>query len=75
MLLTRLEPHDVARPKFLDRSAFALHASEARRDNQGLSERMRVPGGSCARLKRDDRAANARRLSTRANWAKISVTR
>ena len=64
MLLTRFEPHDVAGPNVLDGLAFALHPAEARRDDERLSERMRVPGGPCAGLKGDDRAANARRRAS-----------
>lgn len=60
VFLTGLEPHDVARPDLLDRSAFALRAPKPGRHEQCLSERMRVPGGSRARLEGDDRAADAR---------------
>src|SRR3982074_3070880 len=57
MLLAGRKPHDVPWPDFLDGPALALGAAQARRHDQRLTERMRVPGGSRARLARDARAA------------------
>src|SRR6185312_16682415 len=48
VLEARREPHDVAWPHLFDRPAIALHPAETRYDDQGLAERMRVPGGSRA---------------------------
>src|SRR5260221_5286985 len=55
-------PDDVAGPDFLDRAAPTLRPAKPERDDQGLAERVRVPGGTGAGLERDARAANARRL-------------
>ena len=56
VLSNRKHPHDVTGPNLLDRSAPALHPSSPRGDDQRLAERMRVPGGACARLERHGRA-------------------
>ena len=53
MLFTGRKPRDITWPDFLDRPAFALHPSEAKRDDQRLTERMRMPGGAGARLEGD----------------------
>jgi hypothetical protein len=45
MLQTRRKPDDIAGADLLDRSALALHPSEAGSDNQRLPERVRVPRG------------------------------
>ena len=68
VLFTRWKPHDVARTDLLDRSAPALHASGAGRDDQRLPERMRVPRRAGARLERHGCARDAcrsRRLKQR----------
>lgn len=49
--------HHVARPHLFNRAAPALHAPDARSHDQGLSQRVRVPGGASARLKGDGSAA------------------
>src|SRR5205823_6001743 len=46
VFLARREPDDVTGPYLLDGAALALHAPGARGDDQGLPERMRVPGGA-----------------------------
>ena len=62
MLLTRREPDHVAGPDFLDRPSPALRAAAARRDDEGLSERVGVPCGSSAGLERDAGADHACRI-------------
>jgi hypothetical protein len=49
-------------PDLLDRSAFALSPAAARRDDEGLTERMRVPCGTCTRLEGNAGALNQRRI-------------
>src|SRR3954454_3429104 len=56
------EPDDVARPHLFDRSAVALHPSQAQSDDQCLSERMRVPVGASPGLKGDVTSAGPRRI-------------
>ena len=51
------EPDDVAGADFLDRAALALDPAAAGGDDQGLAQRMRVPGGARAGLERDAGAA------------------
>ena len=60
MLLTGREPDHIAWPNFLDRTAPTLRPSEAGRDDQRLTEWMRVPCGASTRLERDACAANTR---------------
>jgi hypothetical protein len=62
MLLARREPHDIARPDFLDGTALALNAPHSESNDQCLTERMRVLGGSGARLERDAGAGDAGRI-------------
>jgi hypothetical protein len=62
MLLARFKPDDITRPDLLDRSSLALREPAAGRHDQGLSERMRMPGRARAGLKRDAGAADARRI-------------
>jgi hypothetical protein len=59
VLVVRRTPDDIAGADFLDRPAFALRPADARRDDQRLSERMRVPCGARAGLERDNRPADA----------------
>ena len=60
MFFVRREPDHVARPDFLDRSAFALRPSQTGDDDQRLTEWMRMPGSARTRLESDARATNAR---------------
>ena len=53
MLFARREPDDVAGPDLLDRAALALRPAAARGDDEGLAERMGVPGGARAGFERD----------------------
>ena len=53
MFLARGKPDDIAGPNFLDGPAFPLSPAAARSNDQGLTERMRVPSGPRARLERD----------------------
>jgi hypothetical protein len=58
MFLTRRKPDHVARPDFLYRAAPTLHPSETGRDDQHLTEWMRMPGGPGTRFERDAGASN-----------------
>jgi hypothetical protein len=60
MFFVRWKPDHVARPDFLDRTAFALSPSQTGGDDQRLTEWMCMPGGAGAWLERDGRATNAR---------------
>ncbi len=51
----------------LYRTTFPLNPPAACRDNQCLSEGMRVPGGACARLKSDAGTGYERRVG-RLKW-------
>jgi hypothetical protein len=53
LLFTRRKPDYISRPNFLDRFAIALNPAAASRDNESLTQRMRVPRSACARLKRN----------------------
>ena len=50
VLLAGREPDHVTRPDLLDRAAPALNPAAASRDDESLTERMRVPCGPRARL-------------------------
>ena len=50
MLLARREPDHITRPNFLDGSSPALCAAAAGRDDEGLTERVRMPCSPRARL-------------------------
>src|SRR5256885_4971742 len=54
-------PHHVPRPDLLERTAPPLHATDPRRHDQGLTERMRVPRAPSERLEGHVRARGARR--------------
>ena len=58
MLLTGRKPDHIAWPDFLDRAALTLRPAESGRDDQRLTEWMRMPGGARTRLERDARATN-----------------
>ena len=62
VLLTRRKPDHITRPDFLDRPAPALHPAAARRDDQRLAQRVRVPCGPGAGLERDAGRRNACRI-------------
>ena len=62
VLLARREPDHITRPDLLERSAFSLNPSAARRNDQDLTERMRVPSSSRTRLKCNAGALNKRRI-------------
>src|SRR3954451_9123540 len=59
VLFAGREPDDVARADLLNGAALTLHQAEACHDNEGLTKRMRMPGGARAGLKGDERASNA----------------
>jgi hypothetical protein len=59
VLLTGRKPDDITRPDFLNGPAFALHPSAANRNDQGLAQWMRMPGGPSTRLEGDARATHA----------------
>jgi len=62
VLLSGSEPDNVTRPYLLDWTAPALRPSAPRSNNQYLPKRMRVPSGSCARLKSDTCAHHPSRI-------------
>jgi hypothetical protein len=51
MLFVRLDPDNIAGPDFFDGPSFALDPTQARCDDESLTERMRMPCSPCARLK------------------------
>jgi hypothetical protein len=65
---TGRKPDHIAGPHLLDRSALALHPAEARRDDQSLAERMRMPGGAGTRLECDACATDACRIGCLEQW-------
>ncbi len=56
------DPHDISRPDLLDRTAPALHPSDARCHDQGLPQRVSVPRGASTGLKRHVSAGHPRRI-------------
>jgi len=52
VLLAGRKPHNIAGADLLDRSAFSLSPSATRRDDERLSERVRVPRRPRTRLER-----------------------
>src|SRR5206468_4926333 len=62
MLLVRRKPDHITRPDFLNRPAPTLRPPNARRDDQRLTEWMRVPGGASTRIERDACATNTCRF-------------
>jgi hypothetical protein len=62
VLLVRRDGDDVARLDRFDRTAPALDEAGARGDDQGLTERMRVPVAAGARLERHVGGRGARGL-------------
>jgi hypothetical protein len=59
------KPDDVTWPNFLDRSYPALHPAATGGDDEGLAQRMSVPGGSGCRFERDDCSRDPRRIGYR----------
>src|SRR3984885_13953027 len=59
MLLPRRKGDDVAGPDLLDRAALVLDPAAAGHHDQGLAERVSVPGGARARLEGDESAGDA----------------
>ena len=53
MLLTRREPDHVTGPNWLDGATPALHETAASRHDEGLTQRVGVPGCASAGLERD----------------------
>ena len=62
VLLAGREPDHITGPDLLDRASPTLRQAAASRDDEGLTERMRVPCGTCAGLKGDAGALNKRRI-------------
>ena len=62
VLLAGREPDHIAGPDLLDRPAFALSPSAARRNDKSLTEGMRVPCSPRPRLEGNARALNERRM-------------
>src|SRR5665213_1097346 len=65
MSMARRAPNHVARADLDDGFALALRPSAASRDDERLTERMRVPGGACARFESHARARDTGRLRRR----------
>jgi DNA topoisomerase I-like protein len=65
VLLAGCKPDDVARPDLLDRPSLALHPAEAEGDEQGLTERMGVPGRASAGFESDGGSAHPGRRASR----------
>ena len=64
VLLAWRKPDDVAGTDFLDWPTFGLRPAKARRDNEGLAERMGVPRGTGARFECDVTAAHTRGITS-----------
>ena len=62
MLFTGRKPDHITGPDFLDRAASALRPTKTGRNDQRLTEWMRMPGGASTRLERDVCATHARRF-------------
>src|SRR3954451_12293981 len=61
VLLARWEPDDVTGADLLDRPSLSLGPAAARRDDERLAERVRVPRRPCPRLDRDTPRTGSRR--------------
>src|SRR5205823_1678171 len=75
MFFVRRKPYHIARPNFLDWAVPTLRPSKARRDDQRLTERMRMPCGAGTQLERDARATNTCRLGGFEQRINPNVTR
>src|SRR5271155_988199 len=62
VLLVRREPAHIPGPNLLNCAALALGPAQASRDDQGLTEWMRVPGSSRPWLEGDARTHGTRRI-------------
>src|SRR5437773_3726562 len=62
MLFVRRKPDDIARPDFFDWAAPTLRPPKAERDDQRLTEWMRMPRGAGPRLERNACAGHACRI-------------
>ena len=62
MLLTRRDPDNVTLPDFLDLTVPLLNPTAASHYDQGLAQRMGVPGCPSAGLERDTGAARPCRI-------------
>jgi hypothetical protein len=62
VLLAWQDPDHVPRPDLLDRPAPTLHPADTKGNDQGLAQRMGVPGSARPRLERDARAPDASRI-------------
>jgi hypothetical protein len=68
VLFVGSEPDDVSRSHLFDWTAVALYASEARGNDERLSERMRVPGGASSGFECDVSSGNERRIRSGEKW-------
>ncbi len=57
MFLTGRDPDHVSLANLVDGIAPALHTAHPSRHDEGLAQRMDVPGGACPRLERDEGTA------------------
>ncbi len=62
VLFVRRKPNHIAWPNLFDRSTFALRPTKPGRDDQRLTEWMRMPGGAGTRFERDACATNTCRF-------------
>src|SRR5215469_2142634 len=62
MLFSWRKPDHISGADLLDWTAPALHTAVTRSDDQGLTERMRMPSSSSTRLEGDHGADGTRRL-------------
>ena len=53
VLLTRLKPDDITWPDLFNQALLSLDPTTTGRDDEGLTQRMRVPRGASAWLKGD----------------------
>src|SRR5262245_37185207 len=68
MFLTRRDPDHITRANCLKWTSPTLHQATARRHDQGLAQRVGVPGGSRAGLECDTDAARACRSGWLEQW-------
>src|SRR5436305_4044732 len=68
MLLTRLEPHHIARPDLFDRLPVALNETTPRGDDENLAERVSMPGCARAGLEGDGIPGRSRWCSDTEEW-------